>query len=131
MYGETCYTLALGSFYQRAEQSERIHLRLQIIVEQRLKRRHFGVHNHNVRRDTIFAQRHTLVGYRHRQIVGTVVLQRLGYFYCAGTIAVGLNHTHQLCFGLHERTIVVQVSHHSTKVYLKGGFVHLLHQQFG
>ena len=123
-------TLLPGGLDERVQQAEGIHLRLQVVVEHGLEGRHFGIHNHDVLRDTVAAQRHTLVGYRHGQIVHAMILQGLGHLHGTGSIAVGLHHTHNLSFGAQERAVVVQVIHQCVEVHLQDGLVHLLHHQF-
>jgi len=58
-----------------------------------------------------------------------MVLQRLGYLHAARAVGVCLYHTHELCFGLHERSVVIQVLNQGSEVHFEHGFVHLLHQK--
>ena len=130
MNGQSRNAFLLGSLDKGVEQSERIHLRFEVIVEHRLEGGHLRVHDHDVARDTILAQRNALVRHSHGQIVHTVVLQRLGYFHRTSPIAVGLDHADELGVRLHERAVVVEVGHHGIEVYLEGCLVHLPYQEF-
>ena len=124
-------TLLLCSLDERIEQSERIHLRLQVVIEHGLEGSHFRVHDHDVAGDTVLAKGDPLIGNSHSQIIYTMILQGLGNLYRSGTIAICLDHTDQFGFRLHEGTVVVEVGNHRIQVDLEGGFMHLLHQQFG
>ena len=121
-------TLLLGSLDECIEQSERINLRLQVVIEHGLEGCHFRVHNHDVAGDTVLAKGDTLIGNSHSQIIYTMILQGLGNLYRSGTIAIRLDHADQLGFRLHEGTVVVEVGNHRIQVDLEGGFMHLLHQ---
>ena len=72
---EALDTLALSSMNEGFEQAEGVNLGLEVVVEQRSERGHFGIHNHDTRRDTCLTQFHTFVGYGNSQIVDTMVLQ--------------------------------------------------------
>ena len=60
-----------------------------------------------------------------------MILKRLSYLHAARTVCVCLYHTHELCFGFHERSVVIEVLNQGSKVHLKYGFVHLLHHKVG
>ena len=60
-----------------------------------------------------------------------MILQGLGYLHGSCSITVCLDHADQFGFRLHEGTVVVEVGNHRIQVDLEGGFMHLLHQQFG
>ena len=121
----------LSGLDEGVEQTEGVHLWLKVEVKHRLKRRHLGVHNHDVARDAVAAQCSTLIGHSHSEVVDAVVLQRLCNLNAAGSIGVGLNHTNELGLGLHKRTVVVEVGHDGIEVDLKHRLVHLFNQQFG
>ena len=131
MYGPPRDTLGTGCLDEGIHQSEAIDLRLQVVVEEGLKRRHLGVHHNDILRDAGIAKGDTLVGYRHCQIVHAMVLQRLGNLHGTSAISVGLDHTHHLGLGLQERAEIVQVIDHRIEVHLEDGLVHLLFQQLG
>ena len=130
VYGEVGDSFFLCRLHQCVEQSETVYLRLQIIVEHGLERRHFRVHDHDVARDAVLAQGYALVGYCHGEIVHQVVLQCLGYFHRPGSIRIRFYHAHQFGFRLHEGAVIVEVLHHGTEVYFQYGLVHFLHQEF-
>ena len=130
MYGPAGDTLLTGCLDKCVHQTERIDLRLEIVVEHGLEGGHLGIHDHDVGGDAGLTERHTLVGHSHGEIVYTMILQRLGYLYGTRTIAVSLDHTHHLRLRLQERTVVVQVVDHGIEIHLKDGLVHLLFQLF-
>ena len=130
VYGPAGDALLAGLPDEGIEQSEGVDLGLQVVVEERLERCHLRVHHHDVGRDARIAQRHSLIGHGHGQVVHTVFLQGLGYLDGPSPVSVGLDHAHELGLWLQQRTVVVQVVHHSVEVYLKDGLVYLLLQQF-
>jgi len=107
-------TLFLSSLDQCIKQTEGIDFRLEIIVKHGLESAHLRVHDHDVARDAITAQHGTFIGHSHCEIVDTVILQCLGNLHTASAIGVGLDHTYEFGFRLHERTVIVEVFHHST-----------------
>ena len=128
MDGPSRNTLFLSGMDEGVHQPERVHLRFQVVVEHGLEGRHLGIHDHDVLRDAVAAQRHPLVGHGHGQVVYPVVLQRLGHFHSPGTVSVGLHHTHQLGLRLEKRAVVVQVVHQGIEVDLQNSLVHFLLQ---
>ena len=131
VYGPARYALFLGRFHESVEQAERVDLRLKVVVEHRLERRHLRVHYHDIRRDAVATQRGTLIGHGHGEIVNAMVLQRLGNLHAARAVSVGLYHAHELGLGLHERAVIVEVGHHGVEVHLQHRLVHLLHEEVG
>ena len=123
-------TLLLSRLHQRIEESEAIHLRLKVVVEERLEGRHLWVHNHDITCDTILTECHTLISHSHSKIVDTMVLQSLGYLYGASPIGISLYHTYQLGRRFEERAIPIEVVNHGIKVHLQHRFMYLLHQEF-
>ena len=79
VYGIVGDALLLGCLDEGLEQTERIDLGLEVVVEHGLEGGHLGVHHHDVGGDAVLAQGDTLVGDSHSQIVYAVVLQGLGY----------------------------------------------------
>ena len=128
---ETGYSLFLSCLDERIEQTERVNLRLQVVIEHGLEGGHLRIHNHDVAGDAVLAQRNALIGYSHSQIVYTMILQGLGYLHGTCTVAVCLDHAYQLGFRLHKRTIVVQIGYHGVQIHLQRSLMYLLYQQFG
>ena len=93
-------TLLLCCMDERIHQSEGIYLRLQFVVEHGLEGRHLGVHDHDVLRDAVTTQLHTLVSHSHSQVVHAVVLQCLSHLHGTGTVGIGLHHADNLRFRL-------------------------------
>jgi len=124
------YALLSGSVNKRIEQAEAVHLRLEVVVEHGLERRHLRVHNHDVRRYSSLAQRNTLVGNSHGKIVGAMVLQRLCHFHGTTAIGICLYHANHLRLRLEKRAEVVEVVHHGTEVHLEYGLVYFLLELF-
>ena len=89
---ETGYSLFLSCLDERIEQTERVNLRLQVVIEHGLEGGHLRIHDHDVAGDAVLAQRNALIGYSHSQIVYTMVLQGLGYLHGTCTVAVCLDH---------------------------------------
>ena len=131
VYGESRDSFLLCRLDEGIEQAEGVHLRLQIVVEHGLEGCHLRVHNHDIAGDSVLAKGNALVGNGNGEIIHTMVLQGLGNLHSPSTIAVSLDHAHELGLGLHEGTVVVEVRHHGVEVHLQGGLVHLLHQEFG
>ena len=102
MYRPSRDTFFLSGFDEGVEEAERVDLRLEVVVEHRLESRHLRVHDHDVRCDAVTAQRSTLIGDSHGEVVDTVVLQRLGNLHTAGTVSVSFDHAHELRLGFHE-----------------------------
>ena len=63
----------LSCLDERIEQTERVNLRLQVVIEHGLEGGHLRIHDHDVAGDTVLAQRNTLIGYSHSQIVYTMI----------------------------------------------------------
>ena len=130
VYWPTRNALFLSSMYQFIHQSERVHLWFQVPVEHGLEGRHLRVHDHDVLRDAVATQGHTLVSHSHGQIVHPMVLQGLGHLHSTSSIGISLDHAHQLGLGLQEGTVEVQVVHHGIEVHFEDGLMHLLLQPF-
>ena len=112
---------------ERIEQTEAIHLGLQIVFKQSIETTHLGVHHDNILCDTLRTEQCTLIGDGNGKIAHLrLTLECLCHLHSTSTISIGLDHTNDACRGAEERTIVVQVVHHGTKVNLKNSFVHLL-----
>ena len=126
MYRPSRNTLLFSSMNKGIHQSERVNLRLQVIVEHRLEGRHLRIHNHNVLRDAVTSQGDALVSHSHSQIVNTMLLKCLGHLDSTSTIGVSLHHTHELGLWFQERTIIVQIVNNGIKVYLEDGLVYFL-----
>ena len=131
VYGEVVDAVLLSLAHKSVKQSERVHFWFKIVVEHGLERRHFGVHNHYVRCNTILAQCHALICHCHSQIVYAVVLQSLGYLHGTGSVGISLYHAHEFGLGLHERTVEVEVLYDVREVHLEYCLVHFLYKQFG
>ena len=129
--GEAHHALALRLADKCLEQAETVHLGLQSILEESAEAAHFGVHDHDVRRDARLPEGHALVRYGHCQIIDPVVLQCLGHLHRTRPIGVGLHHAHHAGVGFHEGTIVVEVLDHGTQIHFQNGLVHLLLQSVG
>ena len=65
MYGVSGDALLFGGFHKGVEQAEGVNFGLQIVVEHRLEGCHLRIHDHDVARDAIAAQRNALVGHGH------------------------------------------------------------------
>ena len=128
MYRKTSNTLFFSSLDQRIQNTERINLRFQIIVEHGLEGCHLRIHNHDIARNTILAKRNTFIGYCYGKIIHTMILQCLD-FYRSCSITIRLDHTYQLGLWFHERTVIVQIGHYCIQIYLQSGFMHFLHEQ--
>lgn len=74
---ETGYSLFLSCLDERIKQTERVNLRLQVVIEHGLEGGHLRIHDHDVAGNAVLAQRNALIGYSHSQIVYTMVLQVL------------------------------------------------------
>ena len=131
MYGPACDTLLTGCLDESIHQTERVDLRLEIVVEHGLEGGHLWIHDHDVGGDAGFAEGDALIGNCHSEIVDTVILQGLGNLHSTSAIGVGLDHTDHLRLGFQERTVVVQIIHHSVEVHLEDGLVDFLLQLFG
>ena len=129
MYRETSNTFFFCSLDQRIQNTERINLWFQIIVEHGLEGCHLRIHNHDIARNTILAKRNTLIGYCYGKIIHTMILQCLGDFYRSCSITIRLDHAYQLGLWFHERTVIVQIGHYCIQIYLQSGFMHLFHEQ--
>ena len=123
------FILLLGGVYERVHQPEAVHLRLEVVVEHCLERRHLRVHYHYARGYPVLAQGHALVGHGHGQIVYAVVLQRLGHLHGPCAVCVGLDHAHDFRLRLEERAVRVEVCHERVEVHFEYRLVHLLLQK--
>ena len=130
MYWPACNTFLTGCPNKGIHQPEGIDFRFQVIVEHRLEGRHLRIHNHNVGRNTSFAECDTLIGNSHSQIIDTMILKRLGDLNGTSAIGIGLDHTDHLRIWLQKRAIVIQIVYHSIQVYLQDRLVDLLFQLF-
>ena len=131
VYREACDAFLLSRLDQGIQDAERINLWLQVVIKHGLESGHLWVHNHDVAGNAILTKGHTLVSHSHRQVIHTMVLQGLGNLYGTCAITIRLDHTYQLGFRLHERTIVVEVGNHGIQVDFQSGLMHLANQEFG
>ena len=123
--------LLSGSLDKGIHQAEGVNLWLQVVVEHGLEGRHLWVHNHDILRNTATAQRNSLVGHGHGQIIYTMVLQRLGNLHGSSTIGVGFDHADQFGFRFEEGAVVVEIADDGIEIDLKNGFMDFLLQLFG
>ena len=116
---------------KRIEQTEAIHLGFQVVFKQGVKTAHLGVHHNDILCDTLGAEQRSFVGYGYGQIAHLfLTLKRLCNLYSSGTIGVGLDHAYDACLRFEKRTVMVQVLHHGTEVYLQYRLVYLLFKSF-
>ena len=123
--------LALGGADERFEQTEGVDFGLEVVVEDGFEGRHLGVHHHDGLGDAVAAQLGALVGHSHSEVVDAMVLQGLCNLYGSGSVAVGLNHADKLGVGTQERTVIVEIVDHGTKIDLERGLVNALDKHLG
>ena len=128
--GKARDALFFNRFHQRIQQTERINLGLEVVIEHGFEGRHLGIHDHNAARDAVFPQGYAFVCHCNSQIIHAMVLQCLGDFNATGTVGIGLDHAYELGFGLHKRAIAVQVLHNGIEINLQRRFMHLPNKQF-
>ncbi len=124
------YSFTLCGLDKSVEQTETIHLRLEVVVEHRLECRHLRIHDHDVACYSVFTQRYALIGNSHCEIVYTMVLKGFCHFHGSGAIGVCLYHSNELRLRFHERAVIVEIVNESTKIYLKDCLVYFLFEQF-
>ncbi len=132
VYGHGCYSGTLGSMDESIKETETIHLRFQIVLEEGVETGHLGIHHHDVLRYAVGAKQGSLVGNGNGQITHLfLTLQGLRHLHGTCTIGIGLDHADDARLGIEEGAVIVEVLHHGPEVYLQYGFVHLLFKGFG
>ena len=122
-------TLLLGSVNQLFQQIETEHLWLKTVVKKHLERGGFWVHNHDVGCDACLTKIHSFIGYCHRQVIHSIVLQGLARLQGTHTIATRLHHTHHLRLWFHETAIVAYVVDQCIEIDLKNRLMHFQRQK--
>ena len=74
MYRPPRDTLLTGSTDEGVQQSERVYLGFEIIVEHGLEGSHLRVHDHDIGRDACLAEGDALICHGHGEIVDAMVL---------------------------------------------------------
>ena len=115
---------------QGLQQTETVHLRFKVVLEQGRKTAHLRIHNHDIRRNAGLPQVHAFVSHGHGQIIHLMILQGFGNLHSAGPVSRRLYHTYHLRLRLHETAVIVQIIHYGIQIDLQCRFVHLQGQVF-